>query len=88
LKDVVFAPPVVSELSTVKVLTTEWIDGERLDKSAQGDVTILCSIAMNTYLTMMLETGLLHCDPHPGKEGRREKGERGGEVWCDLTYFQ
>lgn len=66
LKDVVFAPPVVSELSTQKVLTTEWIDGERLDQSAQGDVTILCSIAMNTYLTMMLETGLLHCDPHPG----------------------
>ena len=26
------------------------------------DVTKLCSIAMNTYLTMMLETGLLHAD--------------------------
>lgn len=75
LTDVVFAPPVVNELSTRKVLTTEWVDGERLDKSAQADVTILCSIAMNTYLTMMLETGLLHCDPHPGNLLRTPDGK-------------
>jgi predicted unusual protein kinase regulating ubiquinone biosynthesis (AarF/ABC1/UbiB family) len=60
LKDVVFAPPVVEELSTGKVLTTEWVDGERLDRSEKDDVTVLCSIAMNTYLTMMLELGTLH----------------------------
>lgn len=63
LSGVVFSPPVVDELTTRKVLTTEWIVGERLDKSAKEDVSILCSIAMNTYLTMMLETGVLHCDP-------------------------
>lgn len=63
LSGVVFSPTVVDELTTRKVLTTEWIVGERLDKSAKEDVSILCSIAMNTYLTMMLETGVLHCDP-------------------------
>jgi predicted unusual protein kinase regulating ubiquinone biosynthesis (AarF/ABC1/UbiB family) len=63
LSGVVFSPPVVDELTTRKVLTTEWIVGERLDRSGQEDVSILCSIAMNTYLTMMLETGVLHCDP-------------------------
>lgn len=63
LAGVVFSPPVVDELTTRKVLTTEWVVGERLDKSAKSDVSILCSIAMNTYLTMMLETGVLHCDP-------------------------
>lgn len=26
------------------------------------DVTKLCSVAMNSYLTMMLETGVLHAD--------------------------
>jgi predicted unusual protein kinase regulating ubiquinone biosynthesis (AarF/ABC1/UbiB family) len=66
LAGVVFSPPVLDELTTRKLLTTEWVIGERLDKSAKGDVSILCSIAMNTYLTMMLETGVLHCDPHPG----------------------
>jgi len=74
LASVVFAPPVVSELTTDKVLTTEWVDGERLDRSDQRDVTVLCSIAMNTYLTMMLETGVLHCDPHPGNLLRTPDG--------------
>ena len=63
LKDVVFSPRVLTDLSTRRVLTTEWVDGERLDRSNNEDVTILCSIAMNTYLTMMLELGTLHCDP-------------------------
>lgn len=74
LNKVVFSPPVVSEYTTEKVLTTEWVDGERLDRSDSKDVTILCSIAMNTYLTMMLETGLLHCDPHPGNLLRTPDG--------------
>jgi len=63
LKDVVFAPDVVDEVSTGRVLVTDWIDGERLDYSSSEDVTVLCSIAMNTYLTMLLELGLLHADP-------------------------
>lgn len=37
--------------------------GERLDKIEKCDVSILCSIAVNKCLTMMLETGVLHCDP-------------------------
>mmetsp|Transcript_6338 Transcript_6338/g.9327 ORF Transcript_6338/g.9327 Transcript_6338/m.9327 type:complete len:893 (-) Transcript_6338:2192-4870(-) len=74
LKEVVFAPPVVESLSTGKVLTTEWVVGERLDRSAQADVTVLCSIAMNAYLTMMLELGTLHSDPHPGNLLRTTDG--------------
>ena len=75
LSGVVFAPSVVEELTTGKVLTTEWVLGERLDKSPNEDVTILCSIAMNSYLTMMLETGVLHCDPHPGNLLRTPDGK-------------
>ena len=59
LQDVVFAPRVVNDLTTRSVLVTEWVDGQRLDESTAQDVTILCSIAMNTYLTMLLELGLL-----------------------------
>ena len=75
LKDVVLAPKVVREYTSRKVLVTEWIDGERLDRSSQADVTILCSICMNTYLTMLLEMGLLHCDPHPGNLLRTPDGK-------------
>lgn len=74
LAGVVFAPPVVDELTTRNVLTTQWIVGERLDESTRDDVSVLCSIAMNSYLTMMLETGLLHCDPHPGNLLRTNDG--------------
>ena len=63
----VFAPQVFAEASSRRVLTTEWIDGERLDKTAATqDVPRLASLAMNTYMDMMLESGVLHCDPHPG----------------------
>jgi len=56
------------------VLTTEWVVGERLETSGAEDVTKLCSVAMNTYLTMMLETGVLHADPHPGNLLRTPDG--------------
>jgi predicted unusual protein kinase regulating ubiquinone biosynthesis (AarF/ABC1/UbiB family) len=61
LKDVVFAPTVIEDLCTRSVLVTEWVDGQRLDRASSEDVTKLCSIAMNTYLTMMLDFGVLHC---------------------------
>ncbi len=57
LKDVVLAPTVIDEYTTPRVLVTEWIDGERLDKSSNEDITILCSICMNTYLTMLVSSG-------------------------------
>jgi predicted unusual protein kinase regulating ubiquinone biosynthesis (AarF/ABC1/UbiB family) len=76
LKGAVFAPQPLSQLTTRKVLTTNWVDGKRLDYVADASkdaearrtrrVTQLCGVAMNAYLTMMLETGILHADPHPG----------------------
>jgi len=75
LKDVVIAPTVVDDLSTRTVLVTEWIDGTRLDQSSSEDITVLCSICMNAYLTMLLELGVLHCDPHPGNLLRTKDGQ-------------
>jgi predicted unusual protein kinase regulating ubiquinone biosynthesis (AarF/ABC1/UbiB family) len=64
----VFAPSVVASASSRRVLTTEWVDGERLDTTAATeDVPRLASLAMNTYMDMMLDSGSLHCDPHPGE---------------------
>ncbi len=76
LRDVVFAPTVVDSLSTRCVLVSEWVDGERLDRSTSEDVSVLCSVAMNTYLTMLLEMSILHCDPHPGNLLRVKKDGR------------
>ncbi len=57
----VCAPKVIESLSTDQVLVTEWVDGDRLDKSQEDDVARLCGVALNAYLVMLLETGVLHC---------------------------
>ncbi|KAL7442870.1 hypothetical protein ACHAXH_009435 [Discostella pseudostelligera] len=88
MSGVVFAPPVVDELTTRRVLTTEWVVGERLDKSAKEDISILCSIAMNSYLTMMLETGLLSSDPHPGNLLRTTDGKLCILDWGMVTRLE
>jgi ABC1 atypical kinase-like domain len=59
LRDVVFAPTVLKDYTTRSVLATAWVNGERLDRSSSQDVSVVCSIAMNTYLTMLLEFGVL-----------------------------
>ena len=75
LGESVFAPRVVGALSSRRILTTEWVEGERLDACrAPADVPRLCSVAMIAYLQMMLDSGTLHCDPHPGNLLRTPDG--------------
>ena len=74
LSNVVFAPAVINEYCTRKVLVTEWVQGDRLDRSSPENLSTACAVAMTTYLTMMLETGVLHCDPHPGNLLRTPDG--------------
>merc|ERR1711957_427996 len=57
-----------------KVLVTEWVEGTRLDADKSPDVPRLCGVAINAYLTMLLDTGVLHCDPHPGNLLRTTDG--------------
>ena len=70
----VTAPEVVQELSGPRVIVTRWMEGTRLDRDASADVPRLCSVAVNAYLTMLLDTGVLHCDPHPGNLLRTRDG--------------
>lgn len=62
--DAVCAPQVVDSLTRDRLLVTEWVEGTRLDRDASPDVPRLCGVAINAYLTMLLDTGVLHCDPH------------------------
>ena len=64
LGDAVFAPSVASDLSARRILTAEWVEGCKLD--AAEDTGRLCAITLSAYLAMLLETGTLHVDPHPG----------------------
>merc|ERR1712185_385823 len=71
----VVAPEVITDLSSAHVLTTKWVDGQRLADSDADDVPRLCGVALNAYLTMLLDTGCLHCDPHPGNLLRTADGK-------------
>ena len=81
LEGKVFAPAVVASASSGRVLTTVWVDGERLDQcSVPSDVPRLCSVAIATFLEMLLSVppgrtcGSLHADPHPGNLLRTPSG--------------
>jgi ABC1 atypical kinase-like domain len=67
LNAVVCAPRVLPQYSTARVLTTEWVDGTRLDDNSTSsgggnaqDIPRLCSVALNAYLVMLLELQSLH----------------------------
>ena len=68
LGDSVTAAPVVEALSTRRVLTTAWIDGTRIDNGQLDgeEAKRMVELALAAYLTMLLDTGSLHADPHPG----------------------
>jgi len=70
----VTGPGVVDELSTSRIIVTEWMEGTRLDAANSPDVPRLCAVAVNSYLTQLLDTGVLHCDPHPGNLLRTKDG--------------
>lgn len=74
-------PTVYHELTTERVLTAEWVEGEKLSESVAGDVRQLCNTLLNCYLTQLLETGTLHADPHPGNLIRTPDGKI-----CILDY--
>lgn len=66
---------VVDDLSTDVVLTTAWVDGEKLSESRAADVRELCNTLLSAYLIQLLDTGLLHADPHPGNLIRTTDGK-------------
>eukprot|EP00775_Hariotina_reticulata_P007498 gene7498-7708_t len=66
---------VYEQLSDDVVLTTAWVDGEKLSESRAADVRELCNTLLSAYLIQLLDTGLLHADPHPGNLIRTADGK-------------
>jgi len=66
---------VYPELTSREVIVTEWIEGERLAETSAEDVHALCNTLLNCYLIQLLETGILHADPHPGNLMRTPDGK-------------
>jgi aarF domain-containing kinase len=68
-------PRAYSTYTTRRVLCTQWMEGEKLSESRAEDVKELCTTLLNAYLIQLLDTGLLHADPHPGNLIRTPEGK-------------
>lgn len=79
--DGIVVPDCYQELTSRRVIVTQWIDGEKLSESRAEDVRELCTTLLNAYLVQLLDTGLLHADPHPGNLIRTPDGKI-----CILDY--
>jgi len=62
----IYVPKVYEELTTRRVLVSEWIDGEKLSSSEPEEINELIGPAQESFLTQLLQAGFFHADPHPG----------------------
>ncbi len=67
----VFFPKVIHELSTQRVLTTEFMDGVKisdLEKLSEQNIDrqALAERVVTAYCQMIFSDGIYHADPHPG----------------------
>ena len=70
----VVVPATFHEFTSRRVLTSEWLDGEKLSQSEADDVGKLVNVGVICYLKQLLDTGFFHADPHPGNLIRTPDG--------------
>ncbi|GAV84961.1 APH domain-containing protein/ABC1 domain-containing protein [Cephalotus follicularis] len=71
----VVVPKTYQKYTSRKVLTTGWIEGEKLSQSTESDVGELVNVGVICYLKQLLDTGFFHADPHPGNLIRTPDGK-------------
>ncbi|KAJ8763936.1 hypothetical protein K2173_003718 [Erythroxylum novogranatense] len=71
----VVVPKTYHKYTSRKVLTTGWIEGEKLSQSTESDVGELVNVGVICYLKQLLDTGFFHADPHPGNLIRTPDGK-------------
>ncbi|KAJ7979672.1 Protein kinase [Quillaja saponaria] len=71
----VVVPKTYRKYTSRKVLTTGWVEGEKLSQSTESDVGELVNVGVICYLKQLLDTGFFHADPHPGNMIRTLEGK-------------
>lgn len=71
----VVIPKTYHKYTSRKVLTTQWIEGEKLSQSTENDVGELVNVGVICYLKQLLDAGFFHADPHPGNMIRTTDGK-------------
>ena len=68
-------PTFLPELSTNRVLTTEWIRGAHLEALSVKDGALMTQLAVEACTASLVLTGYVHADPHEGNLMLREDGK-------------
>ncbi|MCC6747313.1 MAG: AarF/ABC1/UbiB kinase family protein [Deltaproteobacteria bacterium] len=71
----VLFPKVYPELSSPRVLTLEFLTGERVDRLESHNPQRIGTILHRAFLKMVFEDGFVHADLHPGNLLVTERGE-------------
>ena len=67
-------PATYAQFTSRRVLTAQWLDGEKLSQSTADDVGSLVKVGVICFLKQLLDTGFFHADPHPGNLIRTPDG--------------
>ena len=74
----VTVPGLIPGLESRRVLVMEWLDGEKLTAGVKREVSAgdlpLVRLGIECTLSQLLETGVMHADPHGGNLLRRPDG--------------
>jgi predicted unusual protein kinase regulating ubiquinone biosynthesis (AarF/ABC1/UbiB family) len=66
--DKILVPRVYNELCSKKILAMEYIPSKKITDIIINDQTIAHSL-MSAFVINVINTGYIHCDPHPGNIG-------------------
>jgi len=80
----VYVPRVHQELSTRRILVTEWVDGVKLSECEPEEIRKLISIGQEAFLTQLLQVGFFHGDPHPGNLMKMDDASKGTIALLDF----
>ena len=61
----VTVPSVHFEYTSVRVITSDWIDGTKLVDAPRDQIRRLIPVGVELFLTQLLDIGAFHSDPHP-----------------------
>ena len=62
----VAVPKVYHELTSRRLLVSEWVDGIKLSECEPEEIKELTKIGQEAFLVQLLQVGFFHSDPHPG----------------------
>tara|TARA_Y100000389_G_C17467054_1_gene526607 strand:- start:3202 stop:4659 length:1458 start_codon:yes stop_codon:yes gene_type:complete len=70
----IIIPRVYKNLCSKKILTMEYIESKKITSVKQNNEKIAIEL-MTCFVKNVLQSGYIHCDPHPGNIGINNKGQ-------------